>query len=273
MVRRGVAEGGRRAPRRHRAGDVPEAGRAERFVERRPPPDTVAEMAHHDVDVVGERLGGGALGPAALVLEHLRQVPVVQRDVRLDAGVEQVVDEVRVEVEPGLRAARRGRWAAPAATTPRSGRRPHRGRGSSRTSPRRCSWWPHATSPLLPSTIAPGCSQKRSQMLSPRLARPPSIWNDDVAVPQTKPSGKRRRASPAALSTGAKAFASTGPRPAVMTFSSTAVPPCRAGCSRNCLTVDDRSPYGGHASTASGGTTQRARARKRVGETIIRWTG
>ena len=35
-------------------------------------------------------------------------------------------------------------------------------------------------------------------MLSPRLARPPSIWNDDVAVPQTKPSGKRRRAPPAA---------------------------------------------------------------------------
>ena len=107
VVRRGVAEGGRRPPRRHRAGDVPEAGRAERLVQRRPPPDTVAEVAHHHVDVVGERLGGGALGPAALVLEHLRQVPVVQRDVRLDAGVEQVVDELRVEVEPGL-----GRLAA-----------------------------------------------------------------------------------------------------------------------------------------------------------------
>ena len=44
---------------------------------------------------------------------------------------------------------------------------------------------------MLPSTIAPGTVQKRSQMLSSRPARPPSIWNDDVAAPHTKSVGNR----------------------------------------------------------------------------------
>ena len=40
-------------------------------------------------------------GPAAAILERLRQVPVVERDERLDAVREQLVDEAVVEVEAG----------------------------------------------------------------------------------------------------------------------------------------------------------------------------
>ena len=40
-------------------------------------------------------------GPAAGVLERLRQIPVVERDEGLDAGLEQPVDEPVVEVEAG----------------------------------------------------------------------------------------------------------------------------------------------------------------------------
>ncbi len=51
--------------------------------------------------VVGERLGGGPLRPAAAVLQRLRQVPVVERDERPDPGLEEAVDEPVVEVQPG----------------------------------------------------------------------------------------------------------------------------------------------------------------------------
>ncbi len=73
---------------------------APRLVERRPVDDAVAERADDVGGVVGEPAGDVAGAPAAPVLEGLREVPVVERDDRADAGVEQLVDEPVVEREP-----------------------------------------------------------------------------------------------------------------------------------------------------------------------------
>ena len=66
--------------------------------------------------VVGEPVDDLRVGEAAAVLQRLRQVPVEQVDQRLDAGVEQGVDEALVEVEAGLvdGAGPRGQDARPA---------------------------------------------------------------------------------------------------------------------------------------------------------------
>ena len=57
------------------------------------------------------------------LLEHLREVPVVQRREGLDAGRQQRVDQPVVEVEAGLVDRARCRSAAPAARRSRSGTR------------------------------------------------------------------------------------------------------------------------------------------------------
>ena len=64
--------------------------------------DAVAEPRGDDLGVLGERLDVSRARPAAAVLERLRQVPVVERQERLDAVREQLVDEAVVEVEAGL---------------------------------------------------------------------------------------------------------------------------------------------------------------------------
>src|SRR6185312_14825481 len=51
--------------------------------------------------VLDEGVDGLAGGPAAGVLERLRQIPVVERDEGLDAGFEEPVGEPVVEVEAG----------------------------------------------------------------------------------------------------------------------------------------------------------------------------
>ena len=101
VVGGGEAVGDGRAPGRHEPGDVAEVARAVRLVERRPVLDPVAEGRGHDVGVLGEVVRRRPLRPAALVLERLGQVPVVERHVRLDSGGEQLVDEPVVEVEAG----------------------------------------------------------------------------------------------------------------------------------------------------------------------------
>ena len=53
---------------------------------RDPVANAVAEAGRDDLDVLGEGLGRVAHGPAAAVLERLRQVPVVERRERLDAA-------------------------------------------------------------------------------------------------------------------------------------------------------------------------------------------
>src|SRR4029078_12458759 len=60
--------------------------------------------------IVGIALGGGPLGPAAALLQCLRQIPMIEAEPRLDAGLFQRVDEAAVIVEParvGLAAAGR----------------------------------------------------------------------------------------------------------------------------------------------------------------------
>jgi hypothetical protein len=81
-----------------------------RLVDRDPVLDPVGVPLPDQGGVLGEGLDGLAVEPAAVVLEGLRQVPVVQRHHRLDAGGEQPVDEAVVEVQAllvGLAAALR----------------------------------------------------------------------------------------------------------------------------------------------------------------------
>ena len=99
VVRGEHALGGAVVPGRVQAGGVAEERRAPRLVEGRPHVDPVAERVVHVERVLGEPVGGVAVGPAALLLQRLRQVPVVQRQPRQDAGIEQLVDEPLVEVD------------------------------------------------------------------------------------------------------------------------------------------------------------------------------
>ncbi len=80
---------------------VPEEGRAPRFIERGEMAHPVAERAMDQCGVVGEAGRGVAGRPAARVLDRLRQVPVVERQPRLDAMAEQLVDQPTVEVQTG----------------------------------------------------------------------------------------------------------------------------------------------------------------------------
>ena len=72
---------------------VAEVGDDQRLVERDPALDPVAERLADDGGVLGEAQRGVAGGPAALVLQRLRQVPVEQRgragDPALRQGVKQ----------------------------------------------------------------------------------------------------------------------------------------------------------------------------------------
>ena len=79
------------------AGGVAEVGVAPRLVERRPHRHLVAELARHQRGVVAEPAHGVAAAEAADVLERLGEVPVEQRRARLDAVVEQQLDEPVVE--------------------------------------------------------------------------------------------------------------------------------------------------------------------------------
>ena len=93
-----------------------EEGEAGRLVERHPVLDAVAQVRREQRGVVGEPAHDLRVGEAAAVLQRLRQVPVEEVDQRLDARVEQGVDEALVEVEAGLvdRAGPRRQDARPA---------------------------------------------------------------------------------------------------------------------------------------------------------------
>ena len=101
VVASGETGGGVLPARSVLAPDVAEERRAPRLVERRPGGHAIAEGVVHRHRVVEEAVGGVAGGPAALLLEGLRQIPVVEREPRLDARAEQFIDQARVEVEPG----------------------------------------------------------------------------------------------------------------------------------------------------------------------------
>ena len=72
-----------------------------RFVERRPHLHAVVQLLVHHLRVLGEPLRTVGIEPATAVVEHGREIPVVQRHVRRDPRREQRVDESIVEAQPG----------------------------------------------------------------------------------------------------------------------------------------------------------------------------
>ena len=78
------------------------------FVDREDRPDAISDARRNVAGIIAERFRRFAGSPAAdLVLERLRQIPVIERRVWLDAVLEQFVDEAVVEVEAlGVRLAR-----------------------------------------------------------------------------------------------------------------------------------------------------------------------
>ena len=84
------------------AGAVAEEGAAPGLVERDPVLHAVAERLADDLRVLGETVRRVALRPAARVLQLLGEVPVVEGDGRLDAVLEQLVDQPAVEVQADL---------------------------------------------------------------------------------------------------------------------------------------------------------------------------
>ena len=119
------------APGRVVAGGVAEERRAPRLVERRPGRHAVAEGVVHGRRVVDEPVRRVAVGPAAAVLEGLRQVPVVERQPRVDAVAEQLVDQPVVERQaPRVDRAAVGPDAGPG--RPRTGTTSGRARPSAR---------------------------------------------------------------------------------------------------------------------------------------------
>ena len=89
------------AARRVRPGRVAQHRDDVRLVHRDPVLDPVREALADQPGVLGEAVHRVAVQPAALVLERLGQVPVVERGHRLDVALQQPVDEPLVEVEPG----------------------------------------------------------------------------------------------------------------------------------------------------------------------------
>jgi hypothetical protein len=84
-------------PGREAALCVAGEGHHPRLVVRDPGRHEVAELARHVVRVVGEALRRVAVGPAARVLQGLREVPVVERGGRFDPALEQSLDELAIE--------------------------------------------------------------------------------------------------------------------------------------------------------------------------------
>src|SRR5215211_3402629 len=70
-----------------------------RLVDREPVMNSGAECRRDRLRIVTEAARGVAIGPAAPVLQRLRQIPVVQSGVRCDPSRVQLVDEAAVEIE------------------------------------------------------------------------------------------------------------------------------------------------------------------------------
>ena len=78
MVGGGEHVGETGEPGRVRAGAIAEQCVDIGLVEHRPVLDAIAQAAPDHARVVGKFLGGVALEPAALVLERLRQIPMIE---------------------------------------------------------------------------------------------------------------------------------------------------------------------------------------------------
>ena len=90
------------ASRRERAEPVADDRRTPRFIQRDPVPDPVAESLEADSGITGERLRRLPRKPA--VGDELiddRQIPVVERRIRLNAVLEQRIDQIAVKGDAG----------------------------------------------------------------------------------------------------------------------------------------------------------------------------
>src|SRR5258708_37324505 len=71
----------------------------EELIDREETRDPVAKLPRDVAGIIRKRFGGVAGLPSALVLQRLRQVPVVKGRKQFDAGFEQRTDHAAVEVE------------------------------------------------------------------------------------------------------------------------------------------------------------------------------
>ncbi len=94
MQRRIVAQAGRVLP-----AAVAEQREHRRLVERRKPFDAVAVSLRDNRGIVREPSGAVARGPAAKIVERLRQVPMIETQPGLDARREQRIDQAIIECE------------------------------------------------------------------------------------------------------------------------------------------------------------------------------
>src|SRR6187551_1882760 len=84
------------------SGTVAEKRRAERLVQGGDGANAITQCPPDHLGVLDEPVDGLTAEPPAVVLEQLRQVPVIEREQRRDAALEQAVHESLVEVEPDL---------------------------------------------------------------------------------------------------------------------------------------------------------------------------
>src|SRR5579875_1770989 len=81
---------------------VAQEGRAPGFIMCDPSGHAVAQALRHDLSIVGESLHGITILPAALILQGLGQIPVIEGDERLNAMSEQSVYQAIIEIQPLL---------------------------------------------------------------------------------------------------------------------------------------------------------------------------
>ena len=78
------------------AGGIAEADAALRLIQREIVCDAATEVFCHHAGIFGKGLGGIRIEPAALILQSLRQIPVIERDIRLNACSQQRIDKAAV---------------------------------------------------------------------------------------------------------------------------------------------------------------------------------
>jgi len=81
---------------------ISEQGEHRGLVEGRKPVDPIAVAPRHQGGVIGKPAGAVTNGPAAEIVEILRQIPVIQAEPGLDSRRQQRVDEAVIECQPRL---------------------------------------------------------------------------------------------------------------------------------------------------------------------------
>ena len=86
--------GGQRSVQVAAIGDYP------RLIESDPHRLSIVEHAENNLCVIGEPVGHVAVDPSAAIVDGRREVPVIQRDQRLDPVLPPTIGEPSVEIEP-----------------------------------------------------------------------------------------------------------------------------------------------------------------------------